>query len=151
VFARLIAEYGGTEDKQMKAENGEKLEKGMDKPDIEHEKKGINALMQVEERNFGSVEWDTYAKYLRFAGGLFWAPVILGLLAFVQGAAGMCRSGICFVIHRPMHPAVSGKHPIFRVLDGQQHTALQARPLHCGLCGSWRDSGYFFVLSECCI
>jgi hypothetical protein len=30
-------------------------------------------LMQDEERN----TWTIYTKYMRFAGGLFWAPLIL--------------------------------------------------------------------------
>ncbi|KAF8882127.1 P-loop containing nucleoside triphosphate hydrolase protein [Infundibulicybe gibba] len=50
------------------------------------DKKANAVLMQAEERNTGSVSWDTYKKYLRFAGGIFWAPVILILLTITQAA-----------------------------------------------------------------
>jgi hypothetical protein len=45
-------------------------------------------LMQVEERNTGAVTWITYSKYLRFAGGLWWAPIIILLLSLSEGAQG---------------------------------------------------------------
>lgn len=47
------------------------------------------ALMQTEERNIGAVTWEIYAKYLRFSGGLFWAPVIFLLLVVAQAAQGL--------------------------------------------------------------
>ena len=47
-----------------------------------------DVLMQLEERNIGAVTWEIYKKYLRFAGGLVWAPVILTLLILAQAAQG---------------------------------------------------------------
>jgi ATP-binding cassette subfamily C (CFTR/MRP) protein 1 len=44
--------------------------------------------MQLEERNVGAVSWDVYKKYLCFAGGLVWAPVILALLTLTQANQG---------------------------------------------------------------
>jgi len=46
------------------------------------------ALMQTEERNTGAVTWTVYKKYLGFAGGMIWAPVIVLLLTLTQGAQG---------------------------------------------------------------
>lgn len=48
------------------------------------------ALMQEEERNTGSVSWSAYGKYLKFAVGLLWAPLLFGLLTAFQGADGEC-------------------------------------------------------------
>ena len=47
-----------------------------------------DVLMQLEERNVGAVSWDIYRKYLRYAGGLVWAPVALALLILSQGNQG---------------------------------------------------------------
>ncbi|KAF8880183.1 multidrug resistance-associated ABC transporter [Infundibulicybe gibba] len=44
-------------------------------------------LMQAEERNVGSVTWDTYKRYLQFAGGVFWAFIILILLAASEASS----------------------------------------------------------------
>ena len=46
--------------------------------------------MQKEERNVGQVEGVVYAKYLRAAGGVAWAPMLLLLLAFGQAAQDAC-------------------------------------------------------------
>ncbi|KAF9042985.1 multidrug resistance-associated ABC transporter [Panaeolus papilionaceus] len=89
VFARLIADYGsleeGSEDgeagpdsRRKKKQDGEVEDAGPKKADAQ--------LMQTEERNTGAVEWSVYGRYLKFGGGLFWAPVILGLLALSQAA-----------------------------------------------------------------
>ena len=42
-----------------------------------------------EERNRGSVPFSIYARYLKHAGGVIWAPVIILLLTLMQGASGM--------------------------------------------------------------
>ena len=47
-----------------------------------------DVLMQLEERNVGAVSWEVYKKYLRFAGGLVWAPVIVVLLILTEGNQG---------------------------------------------------------------
>ena len=46
-------------------------------------------LMQEEERNTGAVTWGTYRRYLQYAGGIIWAPVIISLLVVSQAAQGM--------------------------------------------------------------
>lgn len=46
------------------------------------------ALMQAEERNTGAVTWDVYRKYLRFCGGLVWAPIIICLLLLNESSQG---------------------------------------------------------------
>lgn len=88
VFSRLIEEYGSLE--QDENQNLEKTKKGASDNDtvMPDDKKDNAVLMQAEERATGAVAWETYAKYLRYAGGLFWAPVIIGLLIATQGAAG---------------------------------------------------------------
>jgi len=52
------------------------------------EKNSNMALMQTEERNTGAVTWTVYKKYLGFAGGMIWVPVIVLLLTLTQGAQG---------------------------------------------------------------
>jgi ATP-binding cassette subfamily C (CFTR/MRP) protein 1 len=98
VFSRLMDEFGNLEQEDGPEADGAKKAAGADsKGDTEQDgdKKANAALMQAEERNTGSVAWITYAKYLRFAGGVFWAPVIVTLLALAQGAAGMSLSHPC--------------------------------------------------------
>jgi ATP-binding cassette subfamily C (CFTR/MRP) protein 1 len=82
-------EYGNAKDKGKEritelAING--IEPLQYKPDSAED-----VLMQLEERNVGAVSWDVYKKYLRFSGGLIWAPVILFLLILTQGNQGLSR------------------------------------------------------------
>lgn len=54
-----------------------------------NEKKEVEAaLMQAEERNTGAVTWDVYKKYLRFCGGLVWAPIIVCFLLLNETSQG---------------------------------------------------------------
>lgn len=90
VFAKLIEEYGAIEeDDKIKTDMTPVLADSNADP---HVKRDTVALMQVEERNTGAVTWTTYSRYLKYAGGLFWAPVILSLLILVQGAQGIVIS-----------------------------------------------------------
>ncbi|KAK0231362.1 multidrug resistance-associated ABC transporter [Armillaria fumosa] len=41
-------------------------------------------LVRMEERNTGPVTWTTYRDYLRAAGGVIWAPIVLLLLVLNQ-------------------------------------------------------------------
>lgn len=96
VFAKLIEEYGTMdveEEIKTQAPVGAPADIDVDK----HDKQAIAALMQAEERNTGAVSWSTYSRYLNFAGGLFWAPVIILLLALTQGAQGILFN------HYPLH------------------------------------------------
>ncbi|KAF9500249.1 multidrug resistance-associated ABC transporter [Pleurotus eryngii] len=87
-FGRLIEEFGSIEDKedgQPRRETPEfnlRVEKGAAAGETKNA-----ALMQTEERNVGAVTWDTYTKYLRFGGGIFWAPFLFSLLVLNQAAA----------------------------------------------------------------
>jgi len=92
-FSRIMEEYGNLEkeeDDETKAAVKKKKKEGED-VSVEEAgaKKGNAALMQNEERNTGAVTWSVYTKYLRFAGGVVWAPVILSLLFLSQGAQGL--------------------------------------------------------------
>ncbi|KAL6300347.1 multidrug resistance-associated ABC transporter [Sparassis latifolia] len=87
LFSRLMEEYGNL-DKEEKEEDA--LGSKDEKPKTAgYEKQGSQAgqtqLMQEEERITGAVTYATYSRYLRFAGGLVWAPIIIGLLILVQG------------------------------------------------------------------
>ena len=84
VFASLMEEHGSHKSRTGTAERKEATDrntgegvKGMD-----------DSLMQTEERNVGAVPWATYEKYLGFAGGLVWAPVVIILLLLDQTAHG---------------------------------------------------------------
>src|ERR1700733_2477451 len=88
VFSHLMDEYGNLE--QEKELDKSKTAKGdtAEEPGALKDKKPADDLMQVEERNTGAVTWGIYSKYLRFAGGLIWAPLIFILLTLSQGAQG---------------------------------------------------------------
>lgn len=96
-FARLVDEYGGTE-KVSSAEESEEIiikaahlhAESADKP-IPDEKKAQKHLMSDEERNKGAVPFSAYGEYLKHAGGIVWAPVIILLLVLMQSASGSCH------------------------------------------------------------
>lgn len=87
VFSRLMEEYGNLEQ--------EKQEEPIQPKDAElpgaamHQKGTKTELMSKEERALGAVSWSVYSKYLKFAGGLVWFPIILLLLILAQGSQGM--------------------------------------------------------------
>ncbi|KAJ7461221.1 multidrug resistance-associated ABC transporter [Mycena latifolia] len=84
VFSRLMEDYGNLDQEQAAPVKGVKAAVVED-PQI-GAKKDQAALMQTEERNTGAVSWETYRKYLKFAGGTVWAPITLLLLTLTQGA-----------------------------------------------------------------
>lgn len=92
-FSRLISEYGSQtaataseiREEPMRPESSGKL----DASKAPSETKAQAALMQAEERAVGAVSFETYRKYFNFAGGISWAPVLVGLLILTQGATGM--------------------------------------------------------------
>ncbi|KAJ7284355.1 multidrug resistance-associated ABC transporter [Mycena rebaudengoi] len=86
VFSRLMEDYGNLDkgDPIASKVNGEEAAIMAD------ERGGVDttqaALMQIEERNIGAVEWETYRKYLKFGGGVRWGLLILILLLLAQAA-----------------------------------------------------------------
>ncbi|KII85519.1 hypothetical protein PLICRDRAFT_319144 [Plicaturopsis crispa FD-325 SS-3] len=85
ILSHLMKEFGNLEQEQDEPDHV--------KPDDtataaqgKGEDKGKDQLMQSEERNTGAVTGATYSRYLKFAGGIFWAPVFLTLLTLTQGA-----------------------------------------------------------------
>ncbi|KAJ7123626.1 multidrug resistance-associated ABC transporter [Mycena epipterygia] len=86
VFCRLMQEYGNLDHEDRVAVKSERGAIAAGDKDVLDAKKDQAALMQTEERQTGAVSWQTYGKYLKFAGGVIWAPVILGLLTFTQAA-----------------------------------------------------------------
>ncbi|KAJ7123757.1 multidrug resistance-associated ABC transporter [Mycena epipterygia] len=86
VFCRLMDEYGNLDQEDQVAVKGEKGAVVAGDKDVLEAKKDQAALMQTEERQTGAVSWETYRKYLKFGGGVIWAPVILGLLTAAQAA-----------------------------------------------------------------
>ncbi len=121
-FSQLIEEYGAEEEEETKEEEGLAVEASKAKvprkekesksssgsstsstngsvDDISKEKDpkasaraAASPLMSEEERNRGAVPMSVYASYLRHAGGIIWAPVIIGILTLMQGASGMLCS-----------------------------------------------------------
>ncbi|KAF7373650.1 Oligomycin resistance ATP-dependent permease YOR1 [Mycena sanguinolenta] len=87
VFSKLMEEYGNLDEEHASGSKGTKKAAAADadQEDVDA-KKGQTALMQEEERNIGAVTVETYGKYLKFAGGLVWAPIILLLLTLAQAA-----------------------------------------------------------------
>ncbi|KAJ7284398.1 multidrug resistance-associated ABC transporter [Mycena rebaudengoi] len=91
LFSRLMEDYGSLdkEDPQASKVKGEQAAIMAD------DHGGVNttqaALMQIEERNIGAVEWETYRKYLKFGGGVRWGLLIVILLLLAQ-AAQVCNN-----------------------------------------------------------
>lgn len=85
-----MEEYGSLDSEKKGTGMGAQERKARPTGDAEDEerKKVEAALMQSEERNTGAVTWDVYKRYLRFAGGLTWAPVILVLLILNEATNG---------------------------------------------------------------
>ncbi|KAJ6578750.1 multidrug resistance-associated ABC transporter [Mycena vulgaris] len=86
IFSRLMEDYGNLDQEEQVVVKGEKAAIVADDQDEVDAKKDQAALIQTEERNTGAVSWETYGKYLKFAGGIVWAPIILLLLTLAQAA-----------------------------------------------------------------
>ncbi|KAF8066642.1 multidrug resistance-associated ABC transporter [Lyophyllum atratum] len=87
VFSSLMEEYGSLEVKKGVVKLGGAQEATAIVDLDQKAKKEVEAaLMQAEERNTGAVSWDIYKKYMRYGGGIFWAPIILILLALNEGS-----------------------------------------------------------------
>ncbi|KAF5310093.1 hypothetical protein D9619_010353 [Psilocybe cf. subviscida] len=90
IFSRLMDEYGNLEvdtpDEGGKSKKRKDKEASDDGIEDNGPKKGNTALMSTEERETGAVTWSVYKQYLRFAGGVVWAPIILLLLTLAQAA-----------------------------------------------------------------
>ncbi|KAJ7658502.1 multidrug resistance-associated ABC transporter [Mycena rosella] len=87
VFSRLMEDYGNLDqEEQAEGAKGEKAAIVAGDEDAVDAKKDQAALMQTEERQTGAVSWETYGKYLGFAGGIIWAPIIVLLLTLAQAA-----------------------------------------------------------------
>ncbi|KAF8235236.1 multidrug resistance-associated ABC transporter [Tricholoma matsutake] len=86
VFSHLMDEYGSLDQEDEVEKKGNNKEGATARAPEDMNDKKAAALMQEEERNTGSVTWGVYTKYLHFAGGIIWAPVIFLLLTVTQGA-----------------------------------------------------------------
>ena len=87
IFSHVMEEYG-SQDKDEEDEKEDKEEKTEDDTKKAGKKAG---LMQAEERMTGSVSTMVYVKYLRYAGGVIWAPIIVLMLIGYQGSQGTHR------------------------------------------------------------
>ncbi|KAJ7607370.1 multidrug resistance-associated ABC transporter [Roridomyces roridus] len=90
-FSRLMEEYGNREqdkvvDEKSAAAEGKKESDVPDDKEAADPKKAQAALMQEEERATGAVSADVYGKYLKYAGGIVWAPIVILLLTLSQVA-----------------------------------------------------------------
>ena len=91
-LARLVEEFGSQEKNSEDTESLDEDEE-LDKPKAKQQgSEGQAALMQAEERNTGQVESVIYKKYLKAAGGLSWAPLLILLLALSQASQGTSYS-----------------------------------------------------------
>ena len=91
VFSHLVDEYGSHEKVEGKVvrRNSRKGSIHPDDADSSNEMKFDATLIQAEERVTGSVSWTTYVKYFRFAGSVFWVPIIIALVLLSQTASGV--------------------------------------------------------------
>jgi hypothetical protein len=91
-FTRLIDDYGRVEtsDKpqdELAKKTGRTITKEEEPGDPDF-KKARDALMQLEERNVGAVDWKVYRTWLIFAGGIVWLPIIIFLLGSAEAVRG---------------------------------------------------------------
>jgi ATP-binding cassette, subfamily C (CFTR/MRP), member 1 len=91
-FSRLIDEHGQSDSQQQNSKS-KRLVSASDGLKADSSSEGLDAdakdvLMQLEERSTGAVTWDTYKTYIRYAGGLTWAPILGGLLVLGQALSG---------------------------------------------------------------
>jgi len=135
VFSHLMEEYGNLE---AEADSSKSRSKGNVKKATEADestegglKKDNAALMQTEERNTGAVTWTVYKKYLGFAGGIIWAPIIVLLLTLTQAAQGVFWLWHLYILVRS---SFSWQQFIPWILDLAEHPWLQARRLYGSLC-----------------
>ncbi|KAI0795014.1 multidrug resistance-associated ABC transporter [Abortiporus biennis] len=86
VFSRIIQEYGSVDKEEEEKEEEEIKDEQKAVVNTVDTKKSQPGLMQAEERLTGSVAFSVYSKYLKHAGSLVWAPVIIMFLTLSQGA-----------------------------------------------------------------
>jgi hypothetical protein len=141
VFARIMEEHGSRDEDEgendPKTQQRKKMDGKTEGGSDGNVKKGAD-LMQLEERNIGAVTWDVYKRYLRFGGGLVWAPIIIALLALTQGTQGTSLGFLCELLFRGADGSISSrKQPRSRFLDITKHTWIQAERLYGGICRLW--------------
>ncbi|KAF8500114.1 multidrug resistance-associated ABC transporter [Gautieria morchelliformis] len=85
-FAHLVEEFGSQEKPLEETDSLDTLEETGQPKAKQQGAEDRGALMQTEERNTGQVEAVVYKKYLKAAGGLSWAPILVLLLALTQTA-----------------------------------------------------------------
>ncbi|SJL01375.1 uncharacterized protein ARMOST_04696 [Armillaria ostoyae] len=84
IFSRVMEEYGTAECYNDAPENSRIVDINGKKAVADLPKYKNGALIRTEERYTGSVAWKTYRDYLRVAGGVIWAPILLLLLVLNQ-------------------------------------------------------------------
>ena len=121
-FSRLMEDYGNAQSRRKDTEKDRSpgLAKKENDPRQYESDSAEGVLMQLEERNVGAVSWDIYKKYLRFAGGLVWAPVIFIFLVLFQGSQGWVLLVYSMFALTPF----SRHHIVPWILDGKYHTWL---------------------------
>ncbi|TFK50066.1 multidrug resistance-associated ABC transporter [Heliocybe sulcata] len=111
LFSRIMDEYGSLEKEEEGAEDKPGKEDIYEKSAVKAEASKQQAtLMQAEERVTGAVTATTYKKYLRYAGGLFWAPFILIMLALMQGASVANNLFLGFWTAQSIHGFTQGSY-----------------------------------------
>lgn len=86
-FAELIDEFG-TDERNQGAQAVVKPDDAEKKADTQLKPAGAGAqkLIEGDERETGAVSWSAYGNYLKAAGGLKWAPLLLMWLGLAQCA-----------------------------------------------------------------
>lgn len=112
VFSHLMDEYGNQNAEHAEAAEGETVKKDIYQKSIVKAKSDASqaALMQEEERQTGAVTLTTYTKYLRYAGGLIWAPFILAMLVLMQGASVSNNLFLGFWTAQSIHGFTQGSY-----------------------------------------
>ncbi|KAJ7630119.1 multidrug resistance-associated ABC transporter [Mycena polygramma] len=85
-FSHLMEDYGNLDQEDQAGRGQERQAVVVANGDEIDVKKGQAALMQTEERSTGAVSFETYRQYFIYAGGIIWAPIIIGLLTITQAA-----------------------------------------------------------------
>ena len=129
VFSRLVEEHGNAHAKNQNAPTEKQTTSfGGWKASTDAVE---DVLMQEEERNIGAVGWNIYKKYLKNAGGIFWAPVIGALLLLVEGNNGglfYCAVLLSQLMPNSRHYALPG------ILEREYDFPIRNGRLHGSLC-----------------
>ncbi|KAF2405484.1 ABC multidrug transporter-like protein [Trichodelitschia bisporula] len=118
-FQRLMATTAVEEKQEEEEEEVLDDEIEQEKKDVKKSKKGA-ALMTIEEKAVSAVSWGVYIAYVRAAGGLYIAPLVLVLLILTQCANIATSLWLSFWTSNKFHMSMGAYIGIYSGLGASQ-------------------------------